>query len=148
MDRVVLIKLFAYYMFGRVLGMVLILVLKMWLDCTHGFCIMLTCQFGFTNMSRDPSKNLGGIQKTTLHWYTSLFNYFESVYVQLFYKKCNGSRSCVMFLEFAFCSSLIMFCLSIEFSIAIIQKKLQCFSFTCSFISFTSNAPLVVLRVR
>lgn len=75
-------------------------------------------------MSRNPSKNLGGILKTTPHWYTSLFNYFESVYVQLFYKKCNGSKSCVMFLEVAFYSSIVVLCLSIEFSIAIIQKKL------------------------
>jgi type IV secretory pathway TrbD component len=61
MARALLTKLFAYYIFGWVLGMVLILVLKMWLDSTHGFCILLTCYFGFTYMSRDPSENLGGI---------------------------------------------------------------------------------------
>ncbi len=129
MAKVLLTKLFAYYMFSWVLGMVLILVLKMWLDSTHGFCILLTCQFGFTNMNKNPSKNLGGIQKTTPHWYTSLFNYFESVYVRLFYKKCNGSRSCVMFLEVAFCSSIVVLCLSIELYIAIIQKEVVVFPF-------------------
>ncbi len=146
MARVPLTNLFAYYMFGWVLRMVLILVLKGWLNSTHGFCILLTCQFGFINMGRNPSKNLGGILKTThigIHHCATILK----VYM------CNYSTRSVMVLEVVRCFQKLHFVLHLQcfacllsFKLQSFKKKLQCFPFTCSFISFTSNAPFVVLR--